>query len=60
MWKLRCNECGAVVGVIQIDILRGLLALGWATATCPNCGQDMFPRHRRGVDLPSATAAGRR
>jgi hypothetical protein len=25
--ELRCNECGAVVGVVQIDILRGLLEL---------------------------------
>ena len=25
--ELRCNECGAVVGVIQIDILKGLLGL---------------------------------
>jgi hypothetical protein len=25
--ELRCNECGAVVGVVQIDILCGLLGL---------------------------------
>jgi hypothetical protein len=25
--ELRCNECGAVVGVVQIDVLRGLLGL---------------------------------
>ena len=24
--ELRCNECGAVVGVVQIDVLRDLLA----------------------------------
>jgi hypothetical protein len=23
--ELRCNECGAVVGVVQVDILKGLL-----------------------------------
>jgi hypothetical protein len=31
----RCNECGAVVGVIQIDILCG--CWGW---TCEGCGAD--------------------
>jgi hypothetical protein len=25
--ELRCNECGAVGGVIQIDVRRGLLGL---------------------------------
>ena len=30
--ELRCNECAAVVGVAQIEILRGLLALDCATA----------------------------
>jgi hypothetical protein len=30
--ELRCNECAAVVGVPQIEILRGLLALDCATA----------------------------
>jgi hypothetical protein len=25
--ELRCNECRAVVGVIQIDVMRGLLGL---------------------------------
>jgi hypothetical protein len=25
--ELRCNEFGAVVGVVQIDVLRGLLGL---------------------------------
>src|SRR5262245_47020080 len=34
--ELRCNECGAVVGVIQVDILKGLLGLECATATCPH------------------------
>src|SRR5689334_21203171 len=32
--ELRGNECGAVVGVIQVDILKGLLGLECATATC--------------------------
>lgn len=25
--ELRCNECGAVVGVVQVDILKALLGL---------------------------------
>jgi len=25
--ELRCNECGAVVGVVQIDVLRGMLGV---------------------------------
>ncbi len=31
--ELRCNECGAVVGVVQIDILRGLLGVDGTAAT---------------------------
>ena len=27
--ELRCNECGAVVGVIQVDILKGSVAKFW-------------------------------
>jgi hypothetical protein len=42
--ELRCNECGAVVGVVQLDILKGLLGLECATATCPHCGKEnTFP-----------------
>jgi predicted RNA-binding Zn-ribbon protein involved in translation (DUF1610 family) len=42
--ELQCNECGAVVGVIQIDILRGLLGLDAAKVTCPHCGKlNTFP-----------------
>jgi hypothetical protein len=36
--ELRCNECEAVVGVIQIGILKGLLGLESATEKCPHCG----------------------
>ena len=36
--ELRCNECGAVVGVIQIGILKDLLGLESAAQTCPHCG----------------------
>ncbi len=42
--ELRCNDCGAVVGVIQVNILRDLLGLESAAATCPHCGKEnMFP-----------------
>jgi hypothetical protein len=42
--ELRCNECGAVVGVVQIDTLSGLLGLENAEAACPHCGKvNMFP-----------------
>jgi hypothetical protein len=42
--EMRCNECGDVVGVMQIDILRGLLGLDCFTATCPHCGKEnTFP-----------------
>src|SRR5262245_39378599 len=40
--ELRCNECGVVVGVVQIDILRGLLGLDCARAKCPHCGRENF------------------
>ena len=42
--ELRCNECGAVLGVVQIDTLRGLLGLDCAEATCPQWGRlNTFP-----------------
>jgi hypothetical protein len=42
--ELRCNECGAVLGVVQVDILKGLLRLDSASATCPHCGEEnTFP-----------------
>src|SRR6476620_6903550 len=37
--ELRCNESGTVVGVVHLDILKGLLGLECATATCPHCGK---------------------
>jgi phage FluMu protein Com len=37
--ELRCNRCGAVVGVVQINIMEGLLGLDCAEATCPQCGE---------------------
>jgi hypothetical protein len=37
--ELRCNECGAVLGVVQADILRALLGLESAEATCPHLRQ---------------------
>jgi hypothetical protein len=42
--ELRCNECGAVVGVVQVGIMEGLLGLDCATTTCPHCGKEnTFP-----------------
>ena len=42
--ELRCNECGAVVGVVRLEILKGLLGLNCAEATCPHCGTlNTFP-----------------
>ena len=38
--ELQCNECRAVVGVVQIDVFRGLLRLDYATAICPQCGKE--------------------
>jgi len=32
--ELRCNECGSVVGVVQVNIMEGLLGLDCANATC--------------------------
>ena len=40
--ELRCNECGAVVGVIQIDVLRGLLGLDAAKVTCRIAGSSIL------------------
>jgi hypothetical protein len=37
--ELRCNECGAVVGVVQVGIMEGLLGLDCADATCLHCGE---------------------
>jgi hypothetical protein len=46
--ELRCNECGAVVGVVQIDILKDLLGLDCATDNCPHCGKvNTFPGFER-------------
>jgi hypothetical protein len=42
--ELRCNECGAVLGVVQVDILKSLLGIDAASATCPHCGEEnTFP-----------------
>jgi hypothetical protein len=37
--ELRCNECGAVVGVVQSRIMEGLLGLDCPEAVCPHCGR---------------------
>ena len=59
--ELRCNECGAVVGVIQIDILRGLFGLDAAKVTWPHCGKlNTFLWILQDVDLqlPSLRESG--
>jgi hypothetical protein len=37
--ELRCDKCGAVVGVVQVGIMEGLLGLDCAEAVCPHCGK---------------------
>ena len=37
--ELRCDRCGAVVGVVQVGVMEGLLGLEWAEAKCPECGK---------------------
>jgi len=36
--ELRC-ECGSVVGVVQLEIIKGLLGLDYARTACPHCGR---------------------
>ena len=37
--ELRWDKCGDVVGVVQVNIMEGLLGLDCAEATCPQCGK---------------------
>jgi len=37
--ELRCNQCGATVGVVQVNIMEGLLGLDCTEATCPFCAK---------------------
>ena len=37
--ELRCDSCGAVVGVVLVGIMECLLGLDCAEAPCPYCGQ---------------------
>jgi hypothetical protein len=54
--ELRCNKCGAVVGVVQVGIMEGLLGLDCATTTCPHCGKEnTFPGSR---DVSTYTCEG--
>jgi len=42
--ELRCNHCGAVVGVVQVGVMEGLLGLDCAEAVCPYCNAlNVFP-----------------
>jgi DNA-directed RNA polymerase subunit RPC12/RpoP len=38
--ELRCDKCGAVVGVMQTGIMEGLLALDCDEVVCPHCGKE--------------------
>lgn len=51
--ELQCNECGAVVGVIQIDILRCLLGLASGEIV-----HTVKERVLRGSTLTTPEAAG--
>jgi hypothetical protein len=37
--ELRCDKCGAVVGVVQAGIMEGLLGLDCDETVCPHCGK---------------------
>jgi hypothetical protein len=37
--ELRCNKCGAVVGLVQTGIMEGLLGLDCAEEMCLQCGK---------------------
>jgi hypothetical protein len=44
--ELRCDKCGAVVGVVQVGVMEGLLGLDSEEATCPYCGKmNMLPAY---------------
>ncbi len=55
--ELSCNECGAVVGVVQIDILLGLLGLDGATEKCPHC-EPVAPFFIVGHKSPRSPSSG--
>ena len=37
--ELRCNMCGAVVGMVEVGVMEGLLGLDCADETCLRCGK---------------------
>jgi len=40
----QCNEPRAVLGVVRLEILKGLLGLESTVSTCPHCGKEnLFP-----------------
>jgi hypothetical protein len=56
----QCLLCGAVVGVVLLDILEALLGLECALATCPHCGRlNTFPGFAE-LTASSATSAAKR
>lgn len=57
--KLVCNECGAVVGIVDLGILTQLLGLECAMATCPYCGKEnTFPGFTEIIAYRHALPAG--
>jgi hypothetical protein len=38
--ELQCTECGAVAGVVQIEILKSLLRLDYVNTRCTHCGRE--------------------
>jgi hypothetical protein len=56
--ELRCNECGAVVGVVRLEILKGLLRRGNVS---PLRRAEYLSRFHRDLDLhlPRVRKAGR-
>jgi hypothetical protein len=38
--ELHCEECGAVVGVVQVEIFKSMLGLGYAKTVCSHCGRE--------------------
>ena len=37
--ELRCNQCGACVGVVQVGVMEGLLGLDCFDEACLRCGK---------------------
>src|SRR5689334_9047273 len=57
--ELRCTVCGAMVGTLRVEVLRLVLGLDGARATCPYCGVvNTFPASPRCRRIHAKPAAG--